>query len=58
MKAIIAKNGLGNVQTRVQNPPGQKSVIELAREIPKGKFAELSLILEPHEIPKRKTKHI
>ena len=58
MKTIISKNGLGNVQTRVQNPPRQKSVIELAREIPKGKFAELSSILEPHEIPKRKTKHI
>jgi hypothetical protein len=58
MKTIIAKNSLGNVQTRGQNPPRQKSVIELAREIPKGKFAELSLILEPHEIPKKKTKHI
>ena len=41
MKAIIAKNGLGKVQTRVQTPPRQKSVIELAREIPKGKFANL-----------------
>ena len=58
MKAIIAKNSLGKVQIRVQNPPRQKSVIELAREIPKGKFAELSLILEPHEIPKRKIKHL
>jgi hypothetical protein len=58
MKAIIAKNSLGNVQSRVQNPSTQKSVIELAREIPKGKYAELSLILEAHEIPKRKTKHI
>ena len=58
MKAIIAKNGLGKVQTSTQYPPRQKSVIELAREIPKGKFAELSLILEPHEIPKRKIKHI
>ena len=58
MKAIIAKNSLGKVQTRVQIPPRQKSVIELAREIPKGKFAELSLILEPHEIPKRKAKYL
>ena len=58
MKAIISKNSIINVQPRVQNPPRQKSVIELAREIPKGKFAELSLILEPHEIPKRKTKHL
>ena len=58
MKAIISKNSLDKVQTRVQTLPRQKSVIELAREIPKGKFAELSLILEPHEIPKRKIKHI
>ena len=58
MKAITSKNSIGKVQARVQIPPRQKSVIELAREIPKGKFAELSLILEPHEIPKRKTKHI
>ena len=58
MKAITSKNSIGKVQTRTQTPPRQKSVIELAREIPKGKFAELSLILEPHEIPKRKTKHI
>ena len=58
MKAIISQNGLDKAQIRVKNTPRQKSVIELAREIPKGKYAELSLILEAHEIPKRKTKHI
>ena len=58
MEATISKNGLGKVHTRVQNPPRQKSVIELAREIPKGRFVDLSLILEPHEIPKRKIKHL
>jgi hypothetical protein len=58
MKAIISKNSLDKVPTRLKSLPRQKSVIELAREIPKGKYAELSLILEAHEIPKRKTKHI
>ena len=58
MEATISKSGLGKVHTRIKNLPRQKSVIELAREIPKGKFAELSLILEPHEIPKGKIKHL
>lgn len=58
MKAIISQNVLEKAQMRVKSTPRQKSVIELAREIPKGKYAELSLILETYEIPKTKTKHI
>lgn len=37
-----------------QNPkPPKKSILELAKQIPKGKYKGLSSILETHEIPDR-----
>jgi hypothetical protein len=33
--------------------PSKKSVLELAKQIPKDKYKGLSSILEPHEIPDR-----
>jgi hypothetical protein len=49
MQTITSNNGMG----KVRETPKRKSVIELAKTIPFGRYKGLSKILAPDEIPKK-----
>lgn len=52
MQTAVSNNGFGKVQKATPKP--KKSVLELAKTIPFGRYKGLSGILEPHEIPKER----
>ena len=50
MQTVVSNNGLGKVQKAL--PKTKKSILELAKTIPHGRYKGLSGILEAYEIPK------
>jgi hypothetical protein len=55
MRATTQTKGLDRVR-EILPKPRVKSLMELSQEIPDGKYAGLSKLLEPHESPKNKHK--
>ena len=54
MENTESNDGLGKVQKATRIPKTKKSLFELAKTIPHGRYKGLSQILEPHEIPKNR----
>ena len=52
METTALNNGLGKVKKALPKP--KKSILELVKTIPHGRYKGLSKILEPHEIPKNR----
>ena len=52
METAESNDGLGKVQKALPKP--KKSILELVKTIPHGRYKGLSKILDPHEIPKNR----
>lgn len=50
MQTVVSNNGLVKVKKALSRP--KKSILELAKTIPNGRYKGLSDILETYEIPK------
>ena len=54
METTASNDGLEKEQEATPTPKTKKSILELVKTIPRGRYAGLSQILEPHEIPKER----
>ena len=52
MESAVSDNDFGEVQKALPKP--KKSILEIVKTIPHGRYKGLSKILEPHEIPKNR----